>query len=85
MDDLFINWLRMLDLPAGVRLRLLHSEHPTGAPMSFKDGHRWWSYRRWIYKLWSWRGKWTWGVGFDREGVGVYLGPLSFWIIWSGR
>lgn len=51
--------------------------------------NRWWTPliggRRFFYSLWSWRGRWTWGFGFDREGVGLYLGPWSAWLVWRGR
>jgi hypothetical protein len=46
---------------------------------------KWFTNRRWFYMLWSWRGLWTWGFGVDREGIGLYAGPFSGWLVWRGR
>ena len=74
MVDRVLRLVRLPTLHSGFRLRLL-STVLEGRFMS----------RRYFYHLYAWRGRWTWGIGFDHDGVGIYLGPLSAWFIWSGR
>jgi hypothetical protein len=88
VDERTLRWLRLPNLHPELRLRLLHTVFEGGL-VSYKDRHRWWiptiGGRRFFYAIWSWRGRWTWGIGFDREGVGLYLGPWSGWLVWRGR
>lgn len=74
--DRIVQQLRVPTLHPTIRLRLL-STIAEGQSMTFK--------RRFFWGLWSWRGRWTWGIGIDTYGVGLYVGPWSGWFIWGGR
>jgi hypothetical protein len=89
MGEWHVRLARLLVLPAGIRIRLLHAIASEGKMTDCENGvcdiHHPRAHRRFFYSFWSCRGRWTWGIGFDREGVGLYLGPWSAWIIWTGR
>jgi hypothetical protein len=78
VGERIVRYLRLPTLHPTIRLRLLH------AVFERRGGERM-TTRRFTYSFWSWRGHWTWGIGFDREGVGLYLGPYSAWLVWRGR
>lgn len=75
MDERILRYLRLPNLHPHFRLRLLSTVFEGGRMTT----------RKFLYSIFSWRGRWTWGFGVDREGVGLYLGPFSGWLVWRGR